>query len=80
MHEYPVLINAAFKMKYGEGTGMNPIERVNKRNDIARELITTTHTAIVPDLEQRAKETHEQELKEWGLDLDKIGEAKDVHL
>ena len=80
MHEQPTVINAAFAAKYGEGMDMNPIERVNKRNEIARQLTATTYANMAPELERRAKETQERELKEWGLGLDGIEEAEDVHL
>ena len=80
IHEKPAVINAAFAAKYGENADMSPIERVNRRNEVARHLTSTTYAAMAPELEQRAKEAHEQELKEWGLGLDEIGEAEDVHL
>ena len=80
MHEQPAVIKAAFKTTYGEGTDMSKIERLNKLNEIARELTTTSYAEMVPELELRAKETHGREVKEWELDLDKIEEAENVTL
>ena len=59
---------------------MGKTERLNKMNEIARELTTTEYAERVPELQERAKETHERELKAWALDLDQIGEAEDVSL
>ena len=80
MHEEPTVIKTAFETAYGEGIGMKKIERLNKLNETARELTTTRYAEMVPELERRAKEAHEQEKKEWELDLDKIEEAEDVSL
>lgn len=80
MNEEPDVIKAAFKATYGDRTDMNKIERLNKLNEIARELTTTEYAEMVPELEQRAKEVHARELKEWELDLDKVEEAEDVSL
>lgn len=81
MHEEPTVIKAAFEDTYGEeGKEMGKTERLNKMNEIARELTTTEYAERVPELQERAKETHERELKAWALDLDQIGEAEDVSL
>ena len=80
MNEEPDVVKAAFKATYGDRTDMNKIERLNKLNEIARELTTTEYAEMVPELEQRAKEVHARELKEWELDLDKVEEAEDVSL
>ena len=80
MHEKPAVIKAAFEANYKDGEGLSPSERLNKRNEVARHLVATTYKDIVPELERRAKEAHEQDLKTWGLDLDGIGEAQDIDM
>ena len=80
MHEDPSIVNAAFVSKYGEGRGMEPIERLNKRNKLATHLINTTYKHLAAGLEARAKKTHEGELKEWALKLERVEQAEDVHL
>ena len=59
---------------------MSPAERLNKRNEIARRLVATDYKHLAADLEKRAKEAHERESKEWGVELENIGEAEDVQL
>jgi hypothetical protein len=80
MHEKPEVIDESFMEEYGEGKGMSRTERMNKRNEIAKQLITTTYKAMTTELEQCAKENHEQEVKEQSLGLEMIEEAEDVHL
>jgi hypothetical protein len=80
MHEEPMVVNASFVSKYGEGRGLDRGEQLNRRNEVARRLIATTYKDKVPELEERAKEFHERELKEWGLGLEAIEEAEDVTL
>jgi len=59
---------------------MEHIERLHKRNELAKRLVNTTYKHLATGLDTRAKETHERELKEWGLDLENITQAEDVHL
>lgn len=80
MHEEPKLVGAAFVSKYGEGRGMTRAERLNKWNEIARQLVNTTYKHTVKDLEKRAKDAHERDQKEWSLELEEIGQAEDVQL
>lgn len=80
MHEEPKIVNAAFVSQHGEGKGMQRAERLQKWNELAKRLVTTTYKHLATDLEKRAKEDHERELREWGLDLEEIGQAEDVHL
>ena len=80
MHEEPEVVNVAFKSEYGEGNGMERMERMNKRNEVAKQLIKTSHKHLAEELEMRAKEAHERELGEWGLELDDIEQAGDVDL
>lgn len=80
MHKEPTIINGYFVAKYGEGKGMDQIEWLHKQNEIAKRLISTDYKHLVMALEKRAKETHERELKGWGLGLEDIGQAEDVQL
>ena len=80
MHEEPDIVTAAFDSLYGKVQGMERAERMNKRNEVAKQLVTTSHKHLVADLEIRAKENHQRDLKEWGLGLAEVGEAEDVHL
>ena len=80
MHEEPTIVNGYFVAKYGEGRGMDRIKRLHKRNEIAKQLISTDYKHLAMALEKRAKETHERELKEWGLWLEDIEQAEDVQL
>jgi len=78
MLENPETVNAAFVELYGEATGMTRMQKMNCRNELASTLVKTTYVHLVTELTERAKETHEQELKEWGLELDDISEAEDI--
>jgi len=78
MHERPEIIDGTFVLLYGDGKGMEPTDRMNKRYDIAKGLVATTYKGMVAELQQRAKETHERELGEWGLELEGIEEADNV--
>ena len=75
-----MVVNAAFISKYRDGKGMSNAERLNKRNEVAKLLVTTTFKEKASELERRAKEAHEQDLKEWGLELGGVEEAEDVAL
>ena len=79
MHEEPEILNSAFRSAYGEGK-MDRAERLNKWNELAKSLVTTDYKHLVADLQSRAKEAHELELREWGLGLADVGEAENVHL
>ena len=59
---------------------MDHVERLNKRNEIAKHLVTSTYKEMIPELERQAKEAYELELKEWKLKLDEIGQAENVPL
>ena len=80
MHEEPATINAAFLSQYSEGRGMDRLEQLHRWNKLARQLVATTCKDKVPGLERRAKEVHEREQKEWGLELQDIGQAEDIQL
>ena len=80
MHEEPSIVNAAFVSKYGEGRGMERMEKMNKRNELAKHLVNSSHKHLIAGLEARAKKAHERELKEWKLELEAIEKAEDVHL
>ena len=59
---------------------MTRAARLNKRNEIAKELVVTALLGRVLDLEKHAKENHQRELQEWRVELENIEEAEDVHL
>ena len=80
MHKEPAIVNAAFIARYGEGGGMDQVEWMNKQNEVAKKLIASSYNHLVVDLEERAKETHQRDLKEWKLELDDIEEAEDVQM
>ena len=80
MLENPEVVNNVFVELHGEATDLTQVQKMNYRNDIARNLVKTTYSHLAGGLADRAKETHERELKEWGLGLDEIGEAEDVQL
>ena len=80
MHEEPAIVNVAFIVRYGEGGGMDQVKRMNKRNKVAKKLVASSYNHLVADLEERAKETHQRDLKEWKLELDDIEEAEDVQM
>lgn len=80
MLENPEAINKAFQDKYGDGRGMKPGERMNKRNEVAKELLESDFKREEANLAQRAKEAHEKGLREWKLELNPTEKAEDVHL
>lgn len=79
MFEDPKAVDDAFHVVYGIGEGMTPATRMNKRNEIAKDLVFGPLSDRAEDLQKRAKEIHERELREWGLELDSIEEATDIH-
>ena len=78
MFENPRVVDAAFVERYGQGVDLSQIQKMNHRNELAKSLVNTDYKHLAEDLMLRAKETHERELKEWGLGLQDIGEAADV--
>ena len=80
MLEKPEAVDEAFTAQYGDGAGMNRLQRLNKRNEVAKELVTTTFKKMETELKQRALDTHERELKEWGLEMEGIEEAEDIEV
>jgi len=80
MLENPRILDAAFKEHYGQGFGLNPVQKMNHRNELAKTLVDTTYKHLAEELAARAKEAHERELGEWGLGLENIGEAEDIQL
>lgn len=78
MHEEAEIIDKAFVSEYGEE--VDRAERLNKRNDLAKQLLNTTYKHTIPELEQRAREANDRDIKEWGLELEEIGQAEDVQL
>lgn len=78
MLENPTVVDTAFAKLYGDAKDLTRVQKMNHRNEVARDLVNTTYAHLVEELAERAKETHEQELKEWGLGLDDIGEAEDI--
>jgi hypothetical protein len=71
-------VDAAFVSKYGEGRGMDGAERMNKRQDLAKRILYGEHKNQIPALENRAREDHKQEIKQWSMLLDDITQASDV--
>ena len=51
---------------------------MNYQSELAKSLVGTTYNHLADGLAKCAKETHEREMKEWGLGLDDIGEVEDV--
>ena len=80
MYEKPQIIDDAFHALYQEVGPMSRADRLNKRNEVAKRLVSTTYKDMEAELEQHTKETHKQDLKEWALELEEIEEAKDVDL
>ena len=78
--ENPKVVDAKFTQHYGEGRDLTPVQRMNSRNELAKSLVNTTYKHLADNLEKCAKEAHEREMSEWGLNLDNIGEAEDVQL
>ena len=79
MLEEPSIVNAAFVSQYGEGRTLSRVDRLNKRNEVAKKLVTSTYKHLVAGLEARAKATHKNEVKEWSLELDNVEQAEDVN-
>lgn len=75
--ENPGIIDSTFA-KAHSGEDLTRTEKMNYRNELARTLVETTYKHLAGDLERRAKETNEQELREWTFALDEIGEAEDI--
>lgn len=80
MLENPELIDAAFISKHGEARGMDGAERMNKRFGFAKQILNGERQNEIPDLKQRARDLHEQELRQWSLALEDIDLAPDVDM
>ena len=80
MHKNPKIVDDAFLAQYGGVEVMSRTERMNRRNEVTKQLVATTYKEVEAELSQRAMETHERELKEWGLELEGVEEAEDVDL
>jgi len=78
MHERPKVVDDEFAARYGDGKQLDRVDRMQKRNEVAKDLVTTTYKEMQSELKERAKETHEREVKEWELGLDGVAEAEDV--
>lgn len=78
MHENREIVDQAFVKLHGEGSGIGRVDRLNKRNELAKQLVTTTYQNMAVGLEERTQEAHKRELSEWELELEAIGEADDV--
>lgn len=76
--ENPEVVDAEFAQHYGKGKDLTPVQRMNTRNELAKSLVNTTYKHLADDLKKCAKEAHEREMSEWGLNLGDIGEAEDV--
>ena len=78
MHENPKAVDVAFLALYGDGKALDRVQRLNKRNELAKKLVTTDYKHLAGELGTRAKEAHARDLKEWDIELDGIDEAEDV--
>jgi len=78
MLENPSIVDAAFVSKFGDGRGMDGAERMNRRHDLAKNLLKDRYQDLVLDLEARARESHEKEIQQWSLTLNSIELAPDV--
>lgn len=58
MYEKPQIINDAFHALYQEAGPMSRADWLNKRNEVAKWLASTTYKDMEAELEQHAKETH----------------------
>ena len=76
--ENPEIVDTAFAERYSGGKDLSRTQRMNYWSELAKSLVGTTYNHLADGLAKRAKETHEREMKEWGLGLDDIGEAEDV--
>ena len=76
--EEPSLVDVAFTAKFGNACGMDGIERINRRHEVAKKLLEDHHQHRMLELEAHARESHEKELKQWSLALDNIELATDV--
>ena len=80
MLENAALVDAAFVSAHGEGRGMDGVERMNKRHNLAKRILNGEHEGQIPALQRRAQELHEQELAQWSLVLEDIELASDVNM
>lgn len=80
MLENPEAVDRALAERYPNAGTMTRVVKMNKRNDLARELVATDFKDQEAQLIQRAKEKHQQGLDEWAIELENIEEAEDVQL
>lgn len=77
MHEHPALVDEAFSARYGERV-MEPVEKMNKRSEITKTLLSTTYQHLVAELERNAKQAHEKEVQSWRSVFQTAREADNI--
>ena len=81
MFKNPLIVDAAFISAHGEARGMDRVERMNRRHDLAKRILYgEQHKSKIPDLEKRAREHHELEVSQWSMALEDIELAPDVNV
>ena len=79
MLEEPSIVETEFTIKYKDGRGLDGTERMNKRYDIAKQLLYNRYKHRIVNLEANARDSHKRELEQWSLTLDSIELAPDVN-
>ena len=79
MLEEPSLINIEFAIKFGGGRRIDGTEQLNKRYDVAKNLLHDRYAYRIPELERHIRESHEKEVQQWSLALSNIELAVDVN-
>lgn len=80
MHEHPREVKEAFTKQYGDGKNLTSGQRLNFQQDVARDLLHSKHSDLIPELEREAKCKHDAGMDEWDLVLRDISEAEDISL
>lgn len=77
MHERGAEVDAAFDELHGRKT-LTPVERMNLRYEVAKNILESQEPSLTAELEQRAAGENESALQGWKLALRNISASDDV--
>ena len=75
--DYSDKVTDAFLQQYGS-ENLAGAQKMNKRYDVAKTLLTTEYPDLISELEERAGEQYVVDEAKWNLILDDISLAEDV--
>jgi hypothetical protein len=78
MQDYSKEVKEAFAKQYGGRKDLTSGQRLNFQQEVARALLHSEYSSLIPELEQKARCEHDAGMDEWDLVLGDISEAEDI--